>query len=299
MLGRGQRSMLAETSVEALLCAGFNIPSDSLAATCAMQAGLGGGHWLRADLVQLRLEGAQAVLLPPDAPDAEEAAALCAALNAALGDRGLRFHAPQPQHWYLALSEPPGIETLPLSRVLGADAMACLPHGPQAARWHALLNEIQMVLYTHAVNDRRAAQGRPLLNSLWLWGGGAEAVPAATPFREVWSDEALAPLLASAAGIAARPWAMDWSASGAGGRLGMWNGLRAALQQGDLAAWREAVQQFESQVAAPLWQALARRELNTLQLDVPGGAGGLRLTLTAGDRWRVWRRRCTLDRVAV
>jgi hypothetical protein len=64
-----------------------------------------------------------------------------------------------------------------LSNVLGQPVSACLPTGEGADRWLRRINECQMVLHGHAVNQRRAVSGQPLINGLWLWGGGA--MPAA------------------------------------------------------------------------------------------------------------------------
>jgi hypothetical protein len=56
-------------------------------------------------------------------------------------------------------------------------------------RW---LNEVQMFLHGHPVNEAREACGKPVVNSLWLWGGGRQ--PAAQPatYSSVWSDNPLA-----------------------------------------------------------------------------------------------------------
>jgi hypothetical protein len=48
-----------------------------------------------------------------------------------------------------------------------------MPRSPQAAPLRRLQNEMQMLLYTHPVNDARAARGVPPVNSFWLSGTGA------------------------------------------------------------------------------------------------------------------------------
>jgi hypothetical protein len=54
------------------------------------------------------------------------------------------------------------------------------------------------------VNTEREARGAPAVNSVWFWGGGAFAVPAARPFSIVLSEDPLARGLALAAGIPGR-----------------------------------------------------------------------------------------------
>jgi hypothetical protein len=46
------------------------------------------------------------------------------------------------------------------------------------APWRHAINEAQMVLHAHPVNQARQAAGQPVVNSLWPWGGGR--LPAAT-----------------------------------------------------------------------------------------------------------------------
>jgi len=53
-----------------------------------------------------------------------------------------------------------------------------LPSGPGAADFHRLASEVQMLLHEHEVNAARAARGAPVINALWIWGGGT--APLAT-----------------------------------------------------------------------------------------------------------------------
>jgi hypothetical protein len=48
-----------------------------------------------------------------------------------------------------------------------------LPQGEGALQWNKLQNEIQMLLFSHSVNEPREAQGQPVINSLWCYGLGA------------------------------------------------------------------------------------------------------------------------------
>jgi len=66
--------------------------------------------------------------------------------------------------------------------------------------------------------------------------------------------------------------------------------LRSALQRGDLAAWRAALQDFETGYAQPLWQALRSGKLGQLKLDILGERGIRRARLTRGDTLAFWRR---------
>lgn len=53
--------------------------------------------------------------------------------------------------------------------------------------WFKLFNEMQMFLYQHAVNQQRQVDGKPLINSLWCWGGDnyqGEKITQATWFSD-------------------------------------------------------------------------------------------------------------------
>jgi len=57
--------------------------------------------------------------------------------------------------------------------VVGRNLAAWMPEAKAAAPLRRLQNEMQMLLYTHPVNDAREARGLPPVNSFWLSGSGA------------------------------------------------------------------------------------------------------------------------------
>lgn len=281
------------TSLENHLCELFGVPYQPDAPIAPVSAafdGLGGGGWLRADPVHLRLRREQLVLLPNVEVGADEAGQLCAALNEYFAGQGMEFFAPHPQRWYVRLDRLPDIETVPLSQAAGRNVHGLLPKGVEAARWHRVFNEIQMLLFAHPVNEAREARGALPVNSLWLWGGGANVSPQKN-YDRIGSDEVLAEMFATAAGIPYAGWPKRWRDEGDSGRqLLVWAGLRRALQQGDLSAWRVALQEFETGYAQPLWQALRTGKISQLQVDVLGGDHARRLRLASADAWAFWRR---------
>ena len=279
--------------LEDLLCELFDIPFQGEAPIAPISAafdGLAAGCWLRADPVNLNLQRDQ-LLLAGVQVGSEEAAALCASLNAHFAGQGMEFFAPHPQRWYVRLDALPLMRTTPLSQVIGGDVRGVLPRGADAPSWHQLLNEIQMLLYAHPLNEAREARGESIINSVWFWGGGEAVVSLHENFQGVSSDDVLVEMFAKAAGVPFSPWPKQWRAEDCNGQqLLVWTGLRSALQRGDLAAWRTALQDFESGYAQPLWQALRSGEIAQLQLDVLGGDSIRRVRLTRGDTWAFWRR---------
>ena len=281
-------------SLEDALCGMFAVPCPAGAPVAPISAafdGLDEGCWLRADPVHLRLQREQVVLLPNVEISAADALQLCDSLNAHFVGQGMEFFAPHPQRWYLRLDAVPDIQMMPLSQASGRNIHGNLPTGAEARRWHQLFNEIQMLLFAHPLNEAREARGELPVNSVWFWGGGDSQVQAQCDFDSVSSDEMLAQMLAASAGLSFSVWSPEWHPGAEqGSQLLVWTGLRSALQRGDLSAWREALQDFETGYAQPLWQALRAGKISQLQIDVLGGDGLRQSRLTRGDAWSVWRR---------
>jgi hypothetical protein len=131
--------------------------------------------WLRADPAHVRpdMTGARVLAVGELGLGADEATALVAPLRSLFGDAGFPISAPQPSRWYLALPRDAKLpEFSPPEAVLGDDLFSHLPDGPEGRRWRALLNEAQILLHNHPVNQARAASGRLTANSLCFWGAG-------------------------------------------------------------------------------------------------------------------------------
>ncbi len=315
MLGRGHSELIGPVALESLLCVSFGIPGATVGALddapvapiSAAFDGLAEGCWLRADPINLTLQRDRLVLSGVDvSPD--EAAVLCASLNEYYAGQGLEFFAPHPQRWYVRLDTLPRMRTTPLSEVIGGDVRRVLPTGEDAARWHQLFNEIQMLLFSHQLNEAREARGELMINSLWFWGGGCDrangsmrssGTPVGLPlagallqknYDRASSDDVLVEMFAAVAGIPFSPWQKQFDIGGEEKQLLVWTELHTALQRGDLAGWRTALQGFETGVARPVWQALRSGKLTELQLDIPGADSMRRVRLTSRDTWAFWRR---------
>jgi len=311
ILARGASTGTARTDLLALplenyLCELFGVSRQAdvpIAPISAAFDGLDEGCWLRADPVHLRLQREQLVLLPNPEVSAEEAAQLCASLNQHFAGQGMTFYAPHPKRWYVRLDRLPDMATVPLSQAAGRNVHGLLPKGAEMLHWHRVFNEIQMLLFAHPLNEAREIRGELPINSVWFWGGGCDDALASVQraYDSVHSDDVLAEMLAAAAGIPLTGWPAQWDVSltptlsqrefsSEGKQLLVWTGLRSTLQRGDLAAWRDALQNFETNYAQPLWQALRAGKIAQLQIDILGGDGVRRVRLTRGDAWAFWRR---------
>ena len=263
-------------------------------------------YWLRADPVELRMERNRLVLARtvPDL-DATETRELIAALNLHFARDGITLLAPFPQRWYLRVDRAPGIATTPLACAVNRDIEAHLPQGDAALDWHRVINEAQMVLHEHAVNVAREARGAALVNSVWLWGGGAAPAIGRPLYPAAWGDDALTRSLAAAAGIARRDlpgngaaWLTATAAAG-DDHLLVLDQLSDALRVGGIAAWREQLALFERDWMAPLASALSARKITAITLVATNRDNLLEATLTPARWWRLWRRPHPLASYAV
>ncbi|MFC4158160.1 hypothetical protein [Chitinimonas lacunae] len=304
LLGRADLAETAGSSPEALLRGWFGAE-----AVGAAQLGLRldwpdapPGFWLRADPVHLRADRDAVLLLGHGGLgiDPSEAEALTGALNRLFGADGLHFYAPHPDRWYLRLDQDPGLTTTAPVEVLGSDIHPHLPRGEAALRWHALINEMQMLLYTHSVNDARELAGKPAVNSLWLWGEGPAPADLRRPFARVCGDDATLAALAVAADVPQRPLppTLDGEVSGSDTLLWL-DALSGPGRLGDLMAWREALQALDHVWLQTLLAAWKSGAIPHLRLVFPDSGGNLTAELKPATRWKFWRGAAPVRRLAL
>lgn len=66
-----------------------------------------------------------------------------------------------------------------------------LPGGSDRARHRSLLSEIEMALHEHPVNAERERAGKPVVNSLWIWGGGLAPATQSGELPPLFADDPL------------------------------------------------------------------------------------------------------------
>jgi hypothetical protein len=263
-----------------------NMPIAAISAACD---GLPQANWLRADPVNLRVQRDK-ILLSAVSPDMGEARQFCASLNECFVGRGGEFYVAHPQRWYLRLDEPPRIHTTPLPELFGCNIRSVLPTGGDAAHFHRIFNEVQMLLHAHPANEVREARGALPVNSVWLWGEGDRVEPLRKNYHSVSSDDGLVGMFSVASSTPFAAWGKQWDASFEGRQLLVWTGLRSLIQSGDLAAWREALQDFEVGYAQPLWRGLRSGTISHIKMEVLAGDYSRCFDVTRGATRRFWRR---------
>ncbi len=166
-------------------------------------------HWhIGADQVR---QGA-----PADTPLGEDdSRQLLALLSPWFRDDGITLEYLQPQCWLARGDLFDGLATASLDRIIGRDVRPWLPDARQARSLHRLQSEVQMLLYTHAFNEVRAAKGQAPINAFWVHGAGrlppGTATAAATTAVRCVDDLRTAALQGRAA-----DWRSAWQALDAG-----------------------------------------------------------------------------------
>jgi hypothetical protein len=163
--------------------------------------------------VHLHLGTEQVTLTDPAqlALDDADARGLFAALQPLFGDAGFGLHWGHATRWYVEHDSLANLATASLDRVIGRNVDPWLPPARDARAWQTLLSETQMLLHTHAINDRRETRGVPTVNSLWLSGCGVARASRATAEPAI--DDRLR---ASALGEDWAAWSEAWRALDAG-----------------------------------------------------------------------------------
>jgi hypothetical protein len=229
--------------------------------------------------------------LPQPAVTASEADALVAALNALLGEDGLRCERVTAERWYL---HGEGMAALAgglasVAELSGTRLDEATQPAAEARRLRRLLTEAQMLFHQHPVNSLREEQGLARIDGLWLSGAGAlparlqagALLLAQAPFGRGLMQLAGIPALEVPLQFDA---ALSASHAAAAGSTMPWVHAAPAGANGHA----EALALLERDWLAPAWRALACGEIDALCWRDDQGRGG---RMSRRDRLRAWARR--------
>ena len=228
---------------------------------------------LRADPVHLRADTRGLILFDAStfALQADEAQALVQTLDTHLAGDGWRLVCKQPQRWYLLGQRTQHLVTSPLPTARATPVSASPCSGEDAATWMRRSNEIQMLMHQHPVNRRRAENGQPAVNSVWLWGGSERPPLHQPPQIQLAADNLFARGIARESGIPLQDLpkhAFDLldTTGNDSHLLVVLEACRDAAAYEELAGWEHALAELERDWFAPLVRALKQRRVDVLQL---------------------------------
>jgi len=284
LLSRSRYERRAARGLDASLCSHFDLQCTPAAAlpvaalTCMVDIGEpDAGYLMRADPVHLRADQSTLRLFDSRtfSVTQEEADALVTAFNELYSDRGWRLVAPDPKRWYLYLPEVPLVSTVSPGAIAGQTIDPHLPHGRDAAAWHALMNEVQMLFHQHPVNTQREASGEPMINSLWFWGEGRLPDTVRHHRMKIATDYPLAMGMALFTHTPRTDLPANLeellATAGQSMTLVVLDELEAASQYADVEAWLKALKQLERYWFSPLLSAVEDGRVASLNIDPCSG----------------------------
>lgn len=151
------------------------------------------------------------ILMPSTGPlklDEASSRALLAAVSPYFLEDGIELAYVAPTRWRARGEIFRGLACASLDRVSGRRVDDWLPRAASARPLRRLQQEMQMLLYTHPVNEARESAGLRPVNSFWVSGAGAlSSVATSAPPRVVQVDDRLREPALSADADA---WAARW-----------------------------------------------------------------------------------------
>ena len=151
------------------------IPWAALQARQTGHAGAADQAWAFITLCHWQMNTGQVVMsaLPLPALSPAQSDALLHAMRPYFEEDGITLLPDEPGRWLAQGSIFADLPTASPDRVVGRDVAVWMTTSPTAAPLRRLQNEMQMLLYTHPVNDAREALNLTPVNSFWLHGSGA------------------------------------------------------------------------------------------------------------------------------
>lgn len=247
----------------ALEAAGYQAPEAQ-----PIGAGLGPLHakithdpqpvWL-AQLTSTAVRQEGAALLPCELLEltANEVSALQSAAEPYLTDNddGIWIEPLSDGLWRVHASFPAGTVSISPQAVSGQDLGDWWPTEAGLRSWRKRVNEIQMAWHEHPVNQARDLQGKPPINSLWLYGG-ARAFEPKSPTNWTWVHD-----------------------------------LTASARRGDWSAWLDAWAKIEPSLIAldPADEIVLTNDRRLVRLsNAPQQWWRNLFSKQAQDNWRDW-----------
>lgn len=201
----------------------------------------GGQHWALISPCHLQIHSDHVAMQDPDLLQLkeEESRILLAAMQPYFEQDGIALRWHSASTW---LAQGPVFQDLAsasLARVRGQPVDSWIPRQSAAQGLRRLQNEMQMLLYTHALNDARSARGQAPVNGFWISGTGTPLATSAAPHLTASPSLALFPPTSGSFGLIS-PHAMYIET------------LSVSALRDDAQAWTQVWQDLDTEVFVPL-----------------------------------------------
>jgi hypothetical protein len=250
--------------------------------------------WLSIDPVQMIPDRDTLVLIPAKdlAITKQESEALLDAFNRHFAEDKVQVLYGAPDQWFMQIKQPIDLQSTSLTKAAYQSLNNAYPRGNAANYWRQLINETQMLFYTHPVNEQRRDNGLPEINSIWPWGEGNLSAAQITPRSNatIFTDCEYLQGLALATGAQRFPQVnsyQEWQTKTKNGNNFIYlDSLAEQIPQMQATEWLQAVQKFEEEWMKPVLSALNNKQLDSVFLDL---GANKQFYLTAKSLKRFWR----------
>jgi len=211
------------------------------------------GRWFTLQPVHIHIARDHLVLTDQRRLDIseQESRVLFSIAKTAADEAGMTLLYGDALTWFLRADTWADLTTASADAACGHNVDIWMPDGEHARAWRKLQNEIQMLWFTHSLNDEREALGKKVINSVWL-SGGADALMISEKQKH------------SAASFGNLQFASDVVST---------DTVHVLLEQltepainSDWGLWLTQIQLLESDWFAPALAALKNRQLDSLTL---------------------------------
>ena len=199
----------------------------------------------------------------------EESQALLKSLNHTFEEDGLQFFQGRSGSWFITGRDASMLGTWPTHVLVGRNVASFLPEGEASADWRKLMTEIQMLLFSHPVNQVRTAEGQLTINALWLWGGGKLPQQTNRQALSVFSDSSFAAGLSTASGFEQHALSQFDPANLPDSNILLFDdSMQERLLYEDYAGWQQRLLQLESGVFQPLLKQFQSGRVSRIVLNI-------------------------------
>jgi len=214
-----------------------------------------GGAWAFVTLCHWQADKKQVCMrqIPMQDLSQAESDTFLHAMRPFFAEDGITLYPDEPGRWLAHADIFEALPTASPDRVLGRSLAPWMPDVSQASGLLRLISEMQMLLYTHPLNDAREARGALPVNAIWFSGSGALMQTSDTLERT------------ADAGLHPKPPQNTAAAST----------LREAALREDWPTWAAA------------WQALEATEIKAM-LEAHGRGESVQLTLCGERHAQTW-----------
>jgi hypothetical protein len=236
--------------------------------------------YLQVNLVHFSLQRDFFELHPVNDLSMDHSIALREKLNQHFLQAGYQFLATNDPHvWMLPIKKSMDVNTCLMSEAWGRDTRAYMPEGDDALALRLLINEAQMLLHEHPVNEAREAAGFLPVNSVWFSGGGVLPEIVAKSKFLFFTDNSLLKGLATLAKARHHAVPEKFSDLPKEQHVLVWLDSQLSKQSSNI----------EHDWFVPMLKALQMGKLKRLSLRMGVANYTYKVTLKPLDLWKIWR----------